>query len=165
MLCVRLFTPPWFVMQLELAYINTSHPDFIGGSRAIAEVMERNRTPNGGSSGTEVRPVPVVEQSKVAAVDPTKESRSTLHTDHSLIQLAPPLVFLDFEDSPCFRNSVVCDSPHDLSAGKRSGLIVLTACWTGCISRYLRSSCINLYPCCIFFCFVRGWKNPENEQP
>lgn len=34
--------------QLELAYINTSHPDFIGGSRAIAEVMERNRMQNGG---------------------------------------------------------------------------------------------------------------------
>ena len=44
-----------FALQLELAYINTSHPDFIGGSRAIAEVMERNRTPNGGSSGTEAR--------------------------------------------------------------------------------------------------------------
>ncbi|CAM9678280.1 unnamed protein product [Scytosiphon promiscuus] len=44
------------LIKLELAYINTSHPDFIGGSRAIAEVMERNRTPNGGAnmgSGTE----------------------------------------------------------------------------------------------------------------
>lgn len=41
--------------QLELAYINTSHPDFIGGSRAIAEVMERNRMPNGGSGGPDVR--------------------------------------------------------------------------------------------------------------
>lgn len=39
------------LIKLELAYINTSHPDFIGGSRAIAEVMERNRTPNG--SGVE----------------------------------------------------------------------------------------------------------------
>lgn len=49
--------------QLELAYINTSHPDFIGGSRAIAEVMERNRTPNGGvgGSGTEVRVMLVVK--------------------------------------------------------------------------------------------------------
>ena len=35
--------------QLELAYINTSHPDFIGGSRAIAEVMDRNRMANGGA--------------------------------------------------------------------------------------------------------------------
>lgn len=47
--------------QLELAYINTSHPDFIGGSRAIAEVMERNRAPSGGvgaggpTGGPEVR--------------------------------------------------------------------------------------------------------------
>ncbi|CAN0112820.1 unnamed protein product [Ectocarpus fasciculatus] len=39
------------LIKLELAYINTSHPDFIGGSRAIAEVMERNRTPNGGGGG------------------------------------------------------------------------------------------------------------------
>ncbi|CAN0524841.1 unnamed protein product, partial [Laminaria digitata] len=38
------------LIKLELAYINTSHPDFIGGSRAIAEVMERNRTPNGGAA-------------------------------------------------------------------------------------------------------------------
>lgn len=40
------------LLQLELAYINTSHPDFIGGSRAIAEVMERNRAPNGGGGGS-----------------------------------------------------------------------------------------------------------------
>ncbi|CAM9322451.1 unnamed protein product [Ectocarpus sp. 6 AP-2014] len=40
------------LIKLELAYINTSHPDFIGGSRAIAEVMERNRTPNGGGGGS-----------------------------------------------------------------------------------------------------------------
>jgi len=29
------------LIQLELAYINTNHPDFIGGSRAIAELMSR----------------------------------------------------------------------------------------------------------------------------
>lgn len=52
------------LLQLELAYINTSHPDFIGGSRAIAEVMERNRTPNGGGggSGAEVRRTPVAKE-------------------------------------------------------------------------------------------------------
>ncbi|CAM9381064.1 unnamed protein product [Ascophyllum nodosum] len=37
------------LIKLELAYINTSHPDFIGGSRAIAEVMDRNRMANGGA--------------------------------------------------------------------------------------------------------------------
>eukprot|EP00750_Incisomonas_marina_P009629 INCI16060.2.p1 GENE.INCI16060.2~~INCI16060.2.p1 ORF type:complete len:760 (+),score=150.27 INCI16060.2:426-2705(+) len=29
------------LIQLELSYINTNHPDFIGGSRAIAELMAR----------------------------------------------------------------------------------------------------------------------------
>ncbi len=30
------------LVKLELAYINTSHPDFIGGSRAVAQLMDRN---------------------------------------------------------------------------------------------------------------------------
>mmetsp|Transcript_17925 Transcript_17925/g.36371 ORF Transcript_17925/g.36371 Transcript_17925/m.36371 type:complete len:776 (-) Transcript_17925:35-2362(-) len=29
------------LIKVELAYINTSHPDFIGGSRAVAQLMER----------------------------------------------------------------------------------------------------------------------------
>lgn len=29
------------LIKIELAYINTSHPDFIGGSRAVAKLMER----------------------------------------------------------------------------------------------------------------------------
>jgi dynamin 1-like protein len=29
------------LVKIELAYINTSHPDFIGGSRAVAKLMER----------------------------------------------------------------------------------------------------------------------------
>ena len=29
------------VVKIELAHINTNHPDFIGGSRAVAELMER----------------------------------------------------------------------------------------------------------------------------
>lgn len=29
------------VVKIELAYINTSHPDFIGGSRAVAKLMEK----------------------------------------------------------------------------------------------------------------------------
>lgn len=31
------------LIRLELAYINTSHPDFIGGSRAVAQLMDRNQ--------------------------------------------------------------------------------------------------------------------------
>jgi Dynamin GTPase effector domain len=30
------------LVKLELAYINTSHPDFIGGSRAVAQLMDKN---------------------------------------------------------------------------------------------------------------------------
>ncbi|CAB9512103.1 Dynamin-1-like protein [Seminavis robusta] len=29
------------LVKIELAYINTSHPDFIGGSRAVAQLMEK----------------------------------------------------------------------------------------------------------------------------
>jgi len=32
------------LIQIELAHINTSHPDFIGGDRAIAKVMEKLRS-------------------------------------------------------------------------------------------------------------------------
>lgn len=48
------------IPQLELSYINTSHPDFIGGSRAISEVMDRNRTPNGGPGAGGVPGIPEV---------------------------------------------------------------------------------------------------------
>lgn len=34
------------LIQIELAHINTSHPDFIGGDRAIAVVMEKLRSDN-----------------------------------------------------------------------------------------------------------------------
>ncbi|GLE05245.1 hypothetical protein PINS_up014245 [Pythium insidiosum] len=29
------------LIQIELAYVNTNHPDFIGGSRAVAQLMEK----------------------------------------------------------------------------------------------------------------------------
>jgi hypothetical protein len=29
------------LVKIELAYINTSHPDFIGGSRAVAQLMRK----------------------------------------------------------------------------------------------------------------------------
>lgn len=29
------------LIQIELSYVNTNHPDFIGGSRAVAQLMER----------------------------------------------------------------------------------------------------------------------------
>lgn len=29
------------MIQIELSYVNTNHPDFIGGSRAVAQLMER----------------------------------------------------------------------------------------------------------------------------
>jgi hypothetical protein len=31
------------LIQIELAYINTNHPDFIGGSRAVAQLMEKRQ--------------------------------------------------------------------------------------------------------------------------
>mmetsp|Transcript_40638 Transcript_40638/g.97396 ORF Transcript_40638/g.97396 Transcript_40638/m.97396 type:complete len:703 (+) Transcript_40638:17-2125(+) len=35
------------LIQIELAYINTNHPDFIGGSRAIAEARDHPPVPTG----------------------------------------------------------------------------------------------------------------------
>ena len=29
------------LVRIELSYINTNHPDFIGGSRAVARLMEK----------------------------------------------------------------------------------------------------------------------------
>ena len=37
------------LVKIELAYINTSHPDFIGGSRAVARLMEQMGKENKGS--------------------------------------------------------------------------------------------------------------------
>jgi len=34
------------LIQLELAYINTSHPDFIGGKRAVAQIQNKNLASN-----------------------------------------------------------------------------------------------------------------------
>lgn len=36
------------LINIELAYINTSHPDFIGGSRAVAQLMEKMAQEKGG---------------------------------------------------------------------------------------------------------------------
>ncbi|CAN0482348.1 unnamed protein product, partial [Ectocarpus sp. 12 AP-2014] len=62
------------LIKLELAYINTSHPDFIGGSRAIAEVMERNRTPNGGGGGSSGNDTPTGMRSPPPRNPPGKGS-------------------------------------------------------------------------------------------
>nr|CCA17876.1 dynamin GTPase putative [Albugo laibachii Nc14] len=35
------------LIQIELAYINTNHPDFIGGSRAVAQLMEKMQRDSG----------------------------------------------------------------------------------------------------------------------
>ena len=44
------------LVKIELSYINTSHPDFIGGSRAVARLMER-LSKDGSNSGTTVNGV------------------------------------------------------------------------------------------------------------
>ena len=38
------------LIQLELAYINTSHPDFIGGKRAVAQIQNKNLASNSATS-------------------------------------------------------------------------------------------------------------------
>eukprot|EP00124_Ichthyophonus_hoferi_P005663 Ihof_evm2s888 gene=Ihof_evmTU2s888 len=32
------------LIGMELAYINTNHPDFVGGQKAVSEIMERQQT-------------------------------------------------------------------------------------------------------------------------
>ncbi|KAL0585757.1 hypothetical protein ABG067_004480 [Albugo candida] len=39
------------LIHIELAYINTNHPDFIGGSRAVAQLMEKMQR-DGGTNGS-----------------------------------------------------------------------------------------------------------------
>ncbi|GAB9467414.1 hypothetical protein Gpo141_00004760 [Globisporangium polare] len=41
------------LIQIELSYVNTNHPDFIGGSRAVAQLMEKlqRETISGGGGG------------------------------------------------------------------------------------------------------------------
>lgn len=39
------------LIQVELAYINTSHPDFIGGKAAVAQLNRKLNTNEGGASG------------------------------------------------------------------------------------------------------------------
>jgi len=54
------------LIQIELAHINTSHPDFIGGDRAIAVVMEKLRIDNvqpRGPSAAPPRPAPPASSS------------------------------------------------------------------------------------------------------
>lgn len=53
------------LIKIELAYINTSHPDFIGGSRAVAQLMDRVQSggaigggPGGGGGGGRPPPTP-----------------------------------------------------------------------------------------------------------
>ncbi|KAG7391866.1 Dynamin-1-like protein [Phytophthora pseudosyringae] len=40
------------LIQIELAYVNTNHPDFIGGSRAVAQLMEKMQRETMASAGT-----------------------------------------------------------------------------------------------------------------
>ncbi|RLN21652.1 hypothetical protein BBJ28_00005537 [Nothophytophthora sp. Chile5] len=39
------------LIQIELAYVNTNHPDFIGGSRAVAQLMEKMQRETMASAG------------------------------------------------------------------------------------------------------------------
>jgi len=44
------------LVKIELAYINTSHPDFIGGSRAVARLMEKIGQENDSNRRRSTRP-------------------------------------------------------------------------------------------------------------
>jgi dynamin 1-like protein len=46
------------LIKVELAYINTSHPDFIGGSRAVAQLMERMSQENSQEQQAAAMPPP-----------------------------------------------------------------------------------------------------------
>ncbi|GMH57669.1 hypothetical protein TrST_g2335 [Triparma strigata] len=63
------------LIKVELAYINTSHPDFIGGSRAVAQLMERMSR----EEGVESSPNPPAAPNKSGVSD----GPSTPAADHS----------------------------------------------------------------------------------
>ena len=48
------------LIRLELSHINTSHPDFIGGSKAVAAAMDKVNEPGTGSVDTTSTPWRVV---------------------------------------------------------------------------------------------------------
>lgn len=55
------------LVACELAYINTSHPQFIGGNRAIAQVLERRGSGGGLLGGRGGNSVPSSQQKNAAA--------------------------------------------------------------------------------------------------
>jgi len=58
------------LIQIELAHINTSHPDFIGGDRAIAVVMEKLRSDNVQPRGA---PAPAPAPAPAVPARPSKD--------------------------------------------------------------------------------------------
>jgi dynamin 1-like protein len=62
------------IVKIELAYINTSHPDFIGGSRAVAKLMEKI-----GKDNDKARQAVVEKTAVVSAVGATPLSSSSLN--------------------------------------------------------------------------------------
>ena len=65
------------LIELELSYINTSHPDFIGGSRAVANIMARMKSEDeaGRYTGSTV---------------PPRQSTSKTTTSSSNVKKRPP---------------------------------------------------------------------------
>lgn len=62
------------MVACELAYINTSHPGFIGGNRAIAQVLERRAAGGEESSGDEAAQVGPTGRIKVPRAHPVVTS-------------------------------------------------------------------------------------------
>lgn len=65
------------LIQIELAYVNTNHPDFIGGSRAVAQLMEKMQREShapGAMENKDPRRSSSVSKPNVPPVDDKKEN-------------------------------------------------------------------------------------------
>lgn len=64
------------LIRIELAYVNTNHPDFIGGSRAVAQLMEKMQRETMVSAGA---PSNIHDSRHVGQV-PKQSAVSTIHS-------------------------------------------------------------------------------------
>lgn len=121
------------LINMELAYINTNHPDFIGGASALTSIFEKEKaclaeSLSGGSSNERPRnpssdPV-LLDQSSNPAT-PLGRSRVVLLTDFFSDQQReaqkPRLASLDYaesENSSAVRNYRLGEAPHASSASR-----------------------------------------------
>uniref|UniRef100_K3XBJ4 Dynamin-type G domain-containing protein n=1 Tax=Globisporangium ultimum (strain ATCC 200006 / CBS 805.95 / DAOM BR144) TaxID=431595 RepID=K3XBJ4_GLOUD len=78
------------LIQIELSYVNTNHPDFIGGSRAVAQLMEKLQRESGPSNGMPSDPNKDPRRISAASSASAKPSPSTQTNDNGVMSYLFP---------------------------------------------------------------------------